>query len=177
MNVSDIEKLIELYGNAIYGFCRRLAINKSDTDDLYQQTFLRAMELKEKIDKDNNPKGYLISLAVSIWKNQIRKKARRHRIAPTMSIDEEAWGYIPVDGSNIEDEILSNEIISQVNKIVSNIDDKFKIPIIMFYNGDLSIEEISVSLKIPQGTVKSRLHKGRQIIKKELEVKGFEGYE
>ena len=52
-----MEELVDLYGDIIYGFCRRLTINKPDTDDLYQQTFLRAMEIQDKIDMNNNPKG------------------------------------------------------------------------------------------------------------------------
>lgn len=176
MGVSDIEKLIDLYGDIIYGFCRRLAINKSDTDDLYQQTFLRAVEVRDVIDIDNNPKGFLISLAVSIWKNDIRKKARHQRIAPIINIEDNTWSNIPTNSISIEDMVVSNELIDQVNIIVSNLDDRFRIPIIMYYNTDMSLAEISTSLKIPQGTIKSRLHKARLIIKKELEVKGYEGY-
>lgn len=171
-----MEKLIDLYGNIVYGFCRRLAINKADTDDLYQQTFLKAVEICDRIDINNNPKGFLISLSISIWKNDIRKKARRHRIAPTMNIEEDGWSNIPVNSISTEDIALSNELKSQVNIIVSNLKDSFRIPIIMYYNSDMSIADISDALRIPQGTVKSRLHKARLIIKKELEVKGYEEY-
>lgn len=59
--------------------------------------------------------------------------------------------------------------------MVGMLEDKFKIPIIMYYTAELSLEEISKALKIPKGTVKSRLHKARQIIKKELEDMGYEG--
>lgn len=176
MNVSDVEELIDLYGDIIYGFCRRLAVNKSDTDDLYQQTFLRAVEIQENIDIDNNPKGFLISLAVSIWKNTIRKNARRHRIAPTVSIEGNDLWDISINSISTEDIAISNELIGQVNIIVSNLSDKFRIPIIMYYNGDMSISEIATTLKLPQGTIKSRLYKARLIIKKELEGKGYEGY-
>lgn len=177
MDVSDIEKLIDLYGNAIYGFCRRLAINKPDTEDLYQQTFLKAIEVREKIDRDNNPKGFLISLAISIWKNNIRKKVRHHRIAPILDMKEDEWSNIPNDSISTEEDVLSNELTAQVNTIVSNLNDRFRIPVIMYYNVDMSIGEIATALKIPQGTVKSRLHKARAIIKEELEEKGYEGYE
>ena len=177
MNVSDVEKLIDLYGDTIYGFCRRLAVNKSDTDDLYQQTFLRAVEIKEDIDINNNPKGFLISLAVSIWKNSIRKKARRHRIAPTVSIDENDCWNISTNSISAEDIVISKDLTGQVNIIVSKLNDRLRIPIIMYYNGDMSISEIAAALKVPEGTIKSRLHKARLIIKKELEVKGYEGYQ
>lgn len=176
LNALDIEKLIDLYGNIVYGFCRRLAINKSDTEDLYQQTFLKAVEIRERIDINNNPKGFLISLAVSIWKNDIRKKARRHRIVPTVDVEESDWENTWTNNISTEDIVISKELIEQVNIIISNLNDKIRIPIIMYYNGELSIVEIATALNLPQGTIKSRLHKARQIIKKELEVKGYEGY-
>lgn len=176
LNLWDIEKLVDLYGDIVYGFCRRLAINKPNTDDLYQQTFLRAIELRDKIDTNNNPKGFLISIAVSIWKNDIRKKARHHRIAPIMDMEESAFLNISSDRIGTEEIALSNEIMAQVNIIVSNLNDRFRILIIMYYNVDMSIADISNALNIPQGTIKSRLHKARTVIKKELEVKGYEGY-
>lgn len=171
-----MEKLVDLYGDIIYGFCRRLTINKPDTDDLYQQTFLRAMEIQDKIDMNKNPKGFLISIAVGLWKSDIRKKARRYRIAPIDNMKNEDFLNISSNGISAEDIAISNELIIQVNIIVSNLHDRFRIPIIMYYNVDMSIADISKSLKIPEGTIKSRLYKGRKIIKKELEVKGYEEY-
>ena len=176
MDICDIEKLIDLYGNVIYGFCRRLTMNKSDADDLYQQTFLRALEIKEKIDINNNPKGFLISLAVSIWKNSTRKKARHYRIAPIVGVEEDDWLNTSTDSISIEDIVISNELTDEVNTIVSKLNDKFRIPIIMYYNGNMSIAEIATALQVPQGTIKSRLYKARLIIKNELEVKGYERY-
>lgn len=52
-----------------------------EADDLYQDTFLKAMELIPKIDNDQNPKSYLLSIAVHIWKNKKQKFAWRKRIA------------------------------------------------------------------------------------------------
>ena len=51
MELEDIEKIIAEYGNVVYKFCIKLTQNKEDGEDLYQQTFLKAIELKHKIDK------------------------------------------------------------------------------------------------------------------------------
>ena len=51
---------------------------------------------------------------------------------------------------------------------------KFRIPIHLYYSADLSIQEIAETLKIPEGTVKSRLNKARQLLKKELEEIGYD---
>jgi len=87
LNNMDIDSLVMLYGKAVYGFCLKLARNKDNADDLYQETFLKALELGTKIDKSNNPKAFLISIAVGLWKNNRRKYARRQRIAPERELN------------------------------------------------------------------------------------------
>ena len=175
MELEDLEKIIAEYGNVVYKFCIKLTQNKEDGEDLYQQTFLKAIELKHKIDKNNNPRSFLVSVSIKIWKNTVRKNNRRKLIAPSMNIDD--YELIDIKGTslNTEQGILKKETEREVNLIVGKLEDKFKLPIIMHYTVEMSLDEIAKSLKIPKGTVKSRLHKGRQIIKKELEDMGYEG--
>jgi RNA polymerase sigma-70 factor (ECF subfamily) len=172
MNAFVIEELINEYGTAVYGFCRRLAVNPYDMDDLYQQTFLKALELADKIDKYNNPKAFLISLSVSIWKNNIRKNVRHEQIAPTLPFDEMDEEVI---GSEFDTEkvVIEKSLYNEVDKIINSFDSKFRIPLILFYNAELGIEEIAKICSCPEGTVKSRLHKARELVKKKLEELGY----
>lgn len=179
MNTTDISELVELHGRAIYGFCHKLAKNVNDTDDLYQETFLKALELCHKIDKENNPKGFLIAIAIGIWKNKCRKYGRRQRIAPSEEFCEDtSSGYILKSESTPEDIVMSNELSAIVQMAVDTLNVKFKIPLYMYYTAEMSIEDIASSLKIPQGTVKSRLHKARKTLKNllQLEVSQYERY-
>lgn len=88
LNSIDLSDIVNLHGKAIYGFCHKLAKNKDDTEDLYQETFLKAMELCHKIDKNDNPKGFIISIAIRLWKNKRRKYAWRQKIAPTEELND-----------------------------------------------------------------------------------------
>ncbi|MEG0857470.1 MAG: RNA polymerase sigma factor [Terrisporobacter sp.] len=175
MELEDIENIISEYGNVIYKFCIKLTGNKDDGEDLYQQTFLKAVEIKHKIDKNNNPKSFLVSMSVKIWKNSVRKNGRRKSIAPSVNIDEYEFMDVKDTKANLESNIIKKETEKEVNLVVKNLEDKFKLPVIMHYTAELSLEEIAKALKIPKGTVKSRLHKARQIIKKEMEDMGYEG--
>lgn len=177
MELRDIENLIDEYGDYIYRFCRKITINKDDSDDLYQQTFLKALEVRERIDKNNNPKSFLISIAINLWKNNMRKSYRQSRITRNISVNEEVNMDILDKSINVENEIVFKELECVVNKVISSIKDKYRIPIIMYYNAEMNIEEISKSLKIPKGTVKSRLYKGRNLIKVELEGLGYGEWE
>ena len=67
-----------------------------------------------------------------------------------------------------------SELIAEVNRIIRTLPEKIRIPLILFYLSDCSIEQIAIIIKKPPGTVKSRLSKGRSIIKKRLEEYGYE---
>lgn len=175
MELEDIENIIDEYGNVIYKFCIKLTQNKEDGEDLYQQTFLKAIELKSKLDKNKNPRSYLISISIKLWKNSVRKNARRETIAKSINIDQYESIEIKDTKVNTEQNIIKKEIEDEVNLVISKLEDKFKLPIIMYYTAEMSLEEIAKALKIPKGTVKSRLYKGRATIKKELEAIGYEG--
>jgi len=175
LEVADLNNLVKLQGKAIYGFCHKLAKNKADTDDLYQETFLKAMELCHKIDKANNPKGFFISIAIGLWKNNCRKYARRQRIAPLEELNEAVCkDYTDKDESTPEDIFISNELCIMIQNAADTLNDKLRIPLYMYYTAEMSNEEIALALKIPQGTVKSRLHKARKALKNILEVSDYD---
>ncbi|OBR66646.1 hypothetical protein A7K91_07260 [Paenibacillus oryzae] len=81
MGIDELIQVVTLHGTSIYRFCSKLTGKKEDADDLYQETFLKAVELRLKMDASRNPKSFLISIAVKLHKNHRRKLAWRNRIA------------------------------------------------------------------------------------------------
>lgn len=167
MESVSIEKYIEEYGKDVYSFCMYLTKNRFDADDLYQQTFLVAYE-KGSIDSDKNPKSYLITIAVNIWNNQIRKTMWRRKKADIIQYDEYALERIEDKDGSIEEELIDKEEKNRIRKIVDTLPDKMRIVILMFYMEDMSIEDIAAALKIPAGTVKSRLFKAKKLLKEKM---------
>ena len=70
MTKQELELCIDKYGKDIYSFCKHLTNNPLEADDLYQDTFLRVVVLKEKIEYGNNSKSYFLSIALRIWRNK-----------------------------------------------------------------------------------------------------------
>lgn len=173
MDAKEIEKCIDEFGTEIYRFCLKLCMDKTESEDLYQQTFLKALETEWTLDWEQNPKGLFFALAHNLWKSDRRKQARRNAIAPCSNLDEEAEAVLHSE-ENIEESYLQKELISEVNRIMGILPEKFRIPLTLFYLSNCSIEQISAILKKPPGTVKSRLFKGRSLIKKRLEEAGYE---
>lgn len=148
-------------------------MDKSDAEDLYQQTFLKALEKDWRLDWEKNPKALFFSLAHNLWKSDRRKQARRNMIAPCSNLDEETETVLHSE-ENIEESYFQKELISEVRQIIQTLPEKFQVPLILFYLSDCSIEQIAAIIKKPPGTVKSRLFKGRNLIKKKLEDAGYE---
>ena len=71
--------------------------------------------------------------------------------------------------------MLRREEIRYVQESLCRLPDKYRLPLCLYYGEELSVEEIAACLRIPQGTVKSRLHKGREKMREELEAAGYDG--
>lgn len=171
MNEIQLEQCINEHGKDVYAFCSQLTRNVQEAEDLYQDTFLKAVELAGRIDFGKNPKSYLISIALRIWKNRKRKYAWRKRITGEGRLEKEAaWENGFGQGGSPEDMLLHQELQAQVQSAVGKLDDKYRIPVYLYYGLQLPVEQIGKVMKIPQGTVKSRLHKARTLLKQELEV-------
>lgn len=171
MTKTDLENCIWEYGKDIYSFCRNLTLNLQEADDLYQDTFLKAVERMEEIDWEKNPKSYLLSVALRLWKNKKRKYAWRNRIANMLSLTDE----LDLDDEKTpmfspENEILKKEETDLVRQAVNELPEKLKIVILLYYMEDLPVAQIAYILKIPIGTVKSRMHQAKKILEQELEV-------
>ncbi len=173
LNCTELSQCIELYGKAIYSFCWQLTKNQSDADDLYQETFLKATELRQRIDPDGNPKGFLFSITLRLWKDRRRKLARRQRIAPTEALSEET-DCVCTDELTPEEIVLSHELCEWVWRAADNLPERYRVPLYLYYTADLSVEQIASALHIPQGTVKSRLHHARKAMKQDLEARQYE---
>ena len=175
MELAGLEQLVEQYGNVVYAFCNQLTGSRQEGEELYQETFLKAVELHRQIDGPKNPKGFLIAVAARLWRNRRRKYAWRQRIAPVEQLTEQAEQQpAQAYSDNPEELALQREQQQLVRQAVSELPDKWKLPVYMYYTAGLSIEEIASLLHIPAGTVKSRLYKARSVLKEKLEVSWHE---
>lgn len=175
MERNTFEQFMLEHGKSIYSFCYHLTMNRDVADDLYQETMLKAFEEIDNIYENRNPESFIISIAIGKWRNIRKKEARRNKIIPIElfdELDEEQLESL----ENVEDTILQKEQSDILDRVFRKMEDKFKIPMILYYKEQMSLEEISRICKKPKGTIKSRLHKGRKIVKKEL-VKERYSYE
>lgn len=170
----ELEQFITEYGREIYSFCVSLCGSRQEADDLYQDTFLTALEKIDRIDIAGNIRSYLLSVAVRMWKNRRRKRAWRRRIAQEQELNEEtADGITAEEMQDVsvlpEERILEEERLTAVRRAVSRLPDRLRVPVLLYYMEERQIMEISEILRLPEGTVKSRLHQARKRLERELE--------
>ena len=168
MNKEDAEKIITEYGKMLYSFCLHCTRNKESADDLYQDTFLIALG-KGEIEQEANPKSYLITVAMNLWRNQMRKTAWRKRIVDISFLDSEDLALIADEEYSVEEEVQRRQEEILIRKSVLELPEKLRIVMLAYYMEDMSIEEIASALQIPVGTVKSRMNKAKKVLKEKLQ--------
>lgn len=176
-----IQTLVKTHGKAIYNFCFYLTGNRDGADDLYQDTFLTAMEKEDTLlsffsPNSNNTeeetqkqlKNYLLGIAIRIFKYKNRKQQWRNNIVP---MDEAEDALLNVSSNNLspEEHYLGVEKCKRVRQLVCQLPDKLRLVVILYYIEEKSTDEIATYLNISASSVRSRLHRARKQLQKKLE--------
>lgn len=171
MNDEQMEQLVRSCGVDILRFCRITAGSRELGDDLYQDTMLTLLEKQELLDESRNAKSYALSVAMKLWKNRKRKWLRRSQLVPQESLEElTALGIQPGDAAGSPEEVLlRKQQIFQVRQQVAQLPDTYRIPLQLYYSAGLAVSGIAEVLKLPENTVKSRLHRAKKMIRTQLE--------
>lgn len=165
------ERLVCDYGGRLYAFCLRITQNKTNADDLYQQTFLKILDMTAELDWNDNPASFLMAVAARVWKDEQRKFARRNRILPPAQDDQDIAAA--PDDTSVAEQMEQKQHRADVQRAMRQLSDTLRAPVLLYYMAELSIQEIAKTLHIPQGTVKSRLNQAKKKLKVELERVGY----
>jgi RNA polymerase sigma-70 factor, ECF subfamily len=158
----------------LYGFCVHVAGDRTDAEDLLQETLLRAMGAYSELRQPDRAKGWLFAIATNVWRDQLRGRGRRVQTASLDALEDED-GFSLFQTIAIEDPFpYSDELHldflrlfqdEDVQAVFGAINPNFRLPIILTVVHGFSCKEAAAVLDVPLGTVLSRLHRGR----KELE--------
>ncbi len=175
MNNNEFEQFILQNGKDILRFCRVISGSNEGGDELYQDTMLKLLEKRKKLDAAQNVKSYAVSVSVLLWKNRKKKYSVRHRIAQINSLEEyEESGEQFSSHDDPEQIILRKSETEAVRELTAQLPEKYRIPLYLYYSANLKIEDIAGCLHIPLGTVKTRLRKAKAILKERLEALGYD---
>ena len=178
MNNDEFERFVLKFGKDILRFCRMTAGDTENGDELYQDTMLKLLEKKKKLDSTQNTKSYALSTSIYLWKNKKKKYANRMRLVPMDSMEEmsDESCEISVQDNEVSPEhiVLQQNEIDMIQELVASLPEKYRIPVYLYYSADMQIREISEILELPEGTVKSRMRKAKKQLKEKLEAIGYD---
>ena len=156
MRVTDneLEYYIRNFRKSVYNAALCYVRNPSDAEDITQDTFLKLYTYDKSFNDDEHVKAWLLRCAVNKCKNHLRSHWYRFS-SPLESADELTYN----DRSGYDDEML---------KIMKKLSRNNRIALYMYYYEGYTIDEIGRILDVSPDTVSSRLHRGRQQLKKLL---------
>ncbi|MEG1255324.1 sigma-70 family RNA polymerase sigma factor [Clostridium sp.] len=146
-------KLIKIYEKDLYRVAIAMVKNDDDALDCIQDTILKAYENIDKLNHENYFKTWIIKILINKCNDIISKNKR----------------FISLFHANSEPSYSDNFDQVEIQEVIDKLDDTLKLLITLYYYEDMSIKEISESLHIPKGTIKSRLSRARGQLKSMLD--------
>jgi RNA polymerase sigma-70 factor, ECF subfamily len=159
---------------AVYRFALRLAQDPDGAQDLVQETFLRAYRSWEGYTLGTQVKSWLFTICRNSFLRH-EERARRHEDIVTVeaeedprSISREATVFMAVADRDPEGSFWDHVVDDEVLRAIDALPDEFRDAVVLSDLEDLSYDEIAGIMRVPVGTVKSRLFRGRRILQERL---------
>jgi len=155
---------------SMYNFGYRLTLDQDDAKDLVQDTYLKAYRFIESFQKGTNAKAWLFRILKNSFINDYRKKSKE---PPKVDYQEVETYYNSEDVDrqitpDLRVEALKDMIGDEISNALNALDVDFRTVIILCDLEGFKYEEMAKILDIPIGTVRSRLHRARQLLKEKL---------
>lgn len=166
----NIEKVITDYSAFLYKNIKNHSYNlaNEDVEEIIADTFFVLWKNYKKMDLDDKVSNYLIGVSKNILFNKLRKNKIKYN-----SVNLEDYKDIVRTKDDVEKLYEGQDKARYIQNIVDNMDKESKEIFILFYYEQRKIKEISKILGVSESKVKTRLHRIRKKIKKELEKGGY----
>src|SRR3954464_10549457 len=157
---------------SLYGAAMRMTRNRSDAEDLVQETYLRAYRGFGGFQEGTNLKAWLYRILTNSYINTYRKKQREPQIVDGPEDGDEWYLYDRLGGRSVEDSaettVLDTIPDQAVKDAVESLPERFRLPVLLAAVEGFPYKEIAEIMDTPIGTVMSRLHRGRKALEKAL---------
>jgi RNA polymerase sigma-70 factor, ECF subfamily len=160
----------------LYGLCLRLEHKRLDADDLFQDTWLKALERFDTFDTNRQIRPWLARICVNTYRDGLRRTRRRllQAYRPASGIeDRDILQDLPSGKPGPEAQAVDNEFKLALAACLDTLDDKYRLPLILQYYSGIGYDDISRLLNLNQGTVKSRLNEAKKRLRRQMEASGY----
>src|SRR5699024_526635 len=166
----DFEEEIIPHLDAMYNFALRLTSEPNDAEDLVQDTIVKAFRFFSSYEKGTNAKAWLFRILKNSYINNYRKKSKKPN---QVDYDEVSTFYETIraertDTSDLEDKMFRELIDDDISNALDELPEDFRTVVLLCDVEGFTYEEIANMLDVPIGTIRSRLHRGRNLLKSQL---------
>jgi len=166
------QELLLKYQKTVFHIILKIIRNADDAQDLVQETFMRAFKTLESYRSEFRFSTWLCKIAANCSIDYLRKKKIK-----AFSMDkpiETKNGTVEVEfrdkGANPEEYMLRKQKLISIEEAIESLPEKYKEVIVYRHHDDKSYEEIAKIMDIPIGTVKARIFRARELLKKKLKM-------
>ncbi len=172
METTQFETLILPHEPSLYGTAYQLTRNSSDAEDLVQDTMLRAYTRFDSFREDGSPRAWLHTIMRNLYINGYRKRRREPQQVSFDALQEASPAAVmPIPApaaTSPERVVLSRLEEAALLRAVTQLPRDFREVVLLADVNGLSYQEIADRLRVPVGTVRSRLNRGRKRVQRAL---------
>jgi RNA polymerase sigma-70 factor, ECF subfamily len=146
--------------DGLYGYALVLSRNRTEAEDLVQETYVRALEAVNRLRENSNIKGWMFTILRNLWLNELRKRRSTPQVVEIDGEDNPS-DVLAGNTKNSHEIFVSNEDSERVHMAIAKLPIEFREIIVLREFEELSYQEIADVLACPVGTVMSRLGRAR----------------
>ena len=155
--------------NAMYGVACRLTRNPSTAEDLVQDAMVKAMRSRAQYQAGTNLKAWLLRIVTTLFLNHYKRSGLERDVFEGPSAEPLAEGWMSAATlrgmRDVESTALQPLLRQELQKALNDLPDEFRLAVVLSDVEELSYKEIADIMGCPVGTVMSRLHRGRRLLK------------
>lgn len=174
------EQLVEMHSDRIYSIALRMVGNPTDAEDLAQEAFVRIWRGLEGFNMDSKFSTWAYRLTTNVCIDYLRKEKKNNNVSLFTEDDEgeEAELQIPDERYSPQRQMEQEELRQSVDRAMNSLDPQYRQILALRELGGLSYDEIARQLDLKEGTVKSRIARAREHMRRLLTSDGnFFGYD
>ncbi|MDR3711054.1 MAG: sigma-70 family RNA polymerase sigma factor [Capsulimonadaceae bacterium] len=166
----EFDQLIRRHHKHAYNVAYRMTGNHADAEDLTQEAFLRAFRFFGNYRRDWPFDNWLYKIMSNLFVDDLRRRPKSRVQSLDQPIEtgnksDEVYLEIPDHASNPERIVMHEELDGHIQKALNSLPKEFRMTVILADIEGLSYEEISETMHCSLGTVRSRLHRGRKLLR------------
>jgi RNA polymerase sigma-70 factor (ECF subfamily) len=168
----EFNTLVERYHKQAYNVAYRMAGNHADAEDLTQEAFIRAYRFFGQYRRDLPFESWLYKIMSNVFIDMLRRKPKakiRSLDEPISTEDGETQMDLPDPSGGPEEVVLSNDMDRRIQAALNTLPEVFRLTVIYADIEGLSYEEIAEATNTNIGTVRSRLHRGRKLLRSRIQ--------